>query len=359
MYIKDVIKGTNLLRKEVLRSKTVRGYAEAVNVLFQKRSFPEPACWSEVGNVPARLIDNLAKEENVAWQRSPLDSAIFARLQSKAAASSSPDSADNVFFNLLALGRYIGPRLSEYAQTTQSTYDLHTYPSGRKVVKAFTSLDFVFYDENKICIEDMSNLGRDRAISMQVTWRVQKNRQNGQRITLAADTKDPLLCPVRNSMLLVERARRLGQRSDLPVCIYTKAKKKNFIYLTGTKVAALLRNAVSNLRPNTPKEELTKYSAHSLRVWACVLLDEQKKPPEFIKKRLRWMGDSFRMYLRDTDTISRQHLDALAGATAETSDLIAEAPAAASALAQLTLDSALLEDVPEDQEMGTYVDEMD
>jgi hypothetical protein len=35
--------------------------------------------------------------------------------------------------------------------------------------------------------------------------------------------------------------------------------------------------------PVTTPDELKQYSAHSLRVWACVLLDEVGKLPDYIK----------------------------------------------------------------------------
>jgi hypothetical protein len=53
------------------------------------------------------------------------------------------------------------------------------------------------------------------------------------------------------------------------------------------------------MRAGRSPDELKWYSTHSLRVWACVLLDEAGQLPDYIKKRLRWLGDSFRMYLRD------------------------------------------------------------
>jgi len=40
-------------------------------------------------------------------------------------------------------------------------------------------------------------------------------------VTLAADNKNPSVCPVRDSLQLVLRARRLNQLDDLPVCFYT------------------------------------------------------------------------------------------------------------------------------------------
>jgi hypothetical protein len=73
------------------------------------------------------------------------------------------------------------------------------------------------------------------------------------------------------------RARRLDQPDDMPLGVY-RTKKGKSIYLTGNKIAELLRKAVKSIRPDTSSEDLKRYSAHSLRVWACVLLDEAGKP---------------------------------------------------------------------------------
>ena len=67
------------------------------------------------------------------------------------------------------------------------------------------------------------------------------------------------------------------------------------------------RKAVKSVYPDISKEELMKYLTHSTRVQACVSLDEANKPPKFITKRLRWMGKSYRVYVRDTDKINEQH----------------------------------------------------
>jgi hypothetical protein len=54
-----------------------------------------------------------------------------------------------------------------------------------------------------------------------------------------------------------------------------------------------------------------RFSSHSIRVWAVVLLDEAGMNPDFIKSRLRWMGDSYRLYLRDTAILQSKHITAL------------------------------------------------
>jgi hypothetical protein len=70
--------------------------------------------------------------------------------------------------------------------------------------------------------------------------------------------------------------------------------------------------------------------------------------------RLRWMGNSFRMYLRDTDVIQDKHLDILRAASQEVIDLIdADTDALLSEIA------TGLTNVELDNEMGDYEDNMD
>jgi hypothetical protein len=152
-------------------------------------------------------------------------------------------------------------------------------------------------------------------------------------------------------MRLVLRAKRLNQPDDMPIVVYN-TKKGKVIYLTGYKIAELLRMAVKEVWPDTTLDELKRYSAHFLRVWACILLDEAGKLPDYIKKRLRWLGDSFRMYLRDTASIQHQHVDALLAASQEVMDLIAALPKDIIAL------SAMMEEM-DNPDMHEYADEMD
>ena len=101
------------------------------------------------------------------------------------------DSKKNLMFTMTCLGCFIGPRASKYAQTSSKKVDYHTYPLGNKVIKAFTADDFAFFYKagntqeliNKSCI--------DQAHKVQITWRIQKNCRNGQKITLSAKQTPP------------------------------------------------------------------------------------------------------------------------------------------------------------------------
>ena len=58
------------------------------------------------------------------------------------------------------------------------------------------------------------------------------------------------------------------------------------------------------------KKVLAKWSAHSIRVGACISLSEAGKDAPFIQIRLRWRSLAFKDYLRNTVTLAHQHNDA-------------------------------------------------
>ncbi len=125
---------------------------------------------------------------------------------------------------MLTLSRFIRPRVSEYAQTTQDKVDYHVYPSGTCIIKAFTANDFIFYDKSGHVLKKIDNSTLELATSVQITWRIQKNRQNGQKIKLSVDTKNPAICPVRGALRMVMRASHLGQPDNMPVPCYRTKK---------------------------------------------------------------------------------------------------------------------------------------
>jgi hypothetical protein len=192
--------GINYYNKDVLRLSNLRGYATAVNTLFQLRGYKQPTELSNPSNMPGIIINNLIKEETVASQHSPLDSTIFAELQRATSLSHSHDSDWNLLFDMLTFSRFIGPCISEYAQTTQDKVDYHVYPSGTHVIKVFTANDFVFYDKSGHVLKKIDDSTLNLATSVQITWCIEKNCQNGQKIKLSADTKNPVICPVRGAL---------------------------------------------------------------------------------------------------------------------------------------------------------------
>jgi hypothetical protein len=306
---------------------------------------------ADPNNVSGILINNLVKEEDIARQRSPLDSAIFSKLLRKSNVSCSLDSEQRTLFDLIVLGCYISPCVSKYAQTMDKSVDYHIYPSGKKVIKAFTANDFRFFYKNSQAITELSNNSIDRVDRVCITWRIQKNCQNNQTITLLSDKANTVICLVLAALRLVLRARRLSQPVSMPVACYRK--KDALAYITGSWIAILFWAVARAVHLTISKEEVQRYSAHSLRVWACILLNEAGKLPDYIKKRLRWMGDSFWMYLRDTCAIQDQHREALRASSEEVMDLVSALPDNIFCL------SIMSDGTGDEDDMGVYHDDMD
>jgi hypothetical protein len=199
--------GINFRNKDFLRLATVQGYASSINLLFKLRDMKPPINMADPNNISGILINNLAKEEDIPRQRSPLDSAIFAKLLRKLNVSRSLDSEQRTLFDLVVLGCYIGPRVSKYAQTMGKNMDYHIYPSGKKVIKAFTANNFRFFGKNSQAITELSNDSINRVDRVCITWRIQKNGQNNQMVTLLSDKANTAICPT--ALHLVLRARCL------------------------------------------------------------------------------------------------------------------------------------------------------
>jgi hypothetical protein len=83
--------------------------------------------------------------------------------------------------------------------------------------------------------------------------------------------------------------------------------------------------------------------------------------PSFIQKqkRLRWLGDLFKMYLRDTKAIQDKHLATLQSASSDVMALIRTSPDDVVCLTATMSDLNIPSNIIEDDQMGVYIDEMD
>ena len=345
-YAKYVASGCNCNNKSNTRSDTVKGYLEAVNDLFVARNFNPPVDLSDISNPASTIVKNLKEEEDVAKRRDPITSEIYAEIL-KQAKEAEPGSEKWLLGKLANVAKFIGPRSCEYAQKKNDKVEYHTYPSGKKVVKAFTREDLTFLDKKSSKLDVSNPESRKLVAKVRIRWRIQKNRQNGQVVTVKREWLAEDMCGVLALWDVCANSIAIGQTKDMPI-FATKAKApgSKIKYLTAGRIATLLRNAAKAAHEDITKDELSRLSSHSFRVWACVLLSEAGMSSDFIKKRLRWMGDSYQLYLRDTDVIHDQHSKALSEATARVLGLLQE---------NLGPD-VIPEEVAEDNEMGNYED---
>ena len=322
-FIKEVILGINIQNKDSLRSETIKGYATEAIQLFRYRKLPDPFHFNDSNSMAATILKNYEEQEDIAAQRYPLNEGFFAAMLQKMSYSEF-NSKEYCICDIAILARYLGFRLSEYGQKTQSKPEYHSFACGNKTtLKAISCQDLVFItkDGKQLTEHDLNKI--DEIDHLEVTFKVQKNRRNGEKKQLLPDRKNPEMCPVLAALRLVIRARNLGQSQSLPCAVYHH--KNTMRYITGKDVSLFLQNIARELYPDMPDSEIKRFSSHSLRVTAAVLLHEQGHDGDYIKIQLRWLGDSYRVYLRSTHTILQRHLDSLSK-SAHTSIKLANLP---------------------------------
>jgi len=226
-------------------------------------------------------------------------------------------------------------RCAEYTQKTQSTFDEHKYPSGKRVVKAFVPTDWKFYDSSGslIWIHTLNSDLRKEADSYL--------RHNGQSITLVANDAHPDICPVQAAYQIFLRSKRLDQSDSEPMGVFVN-KFGITRYLTGNKIQDVLRSIARAVHPDLTEDKIKRFLSHLGRVWALLLLDEAGMSPVFMTSRLRWMGDSYKLYLRNTLALQNKHVAALKNDSDEVTRLLGN-------------NRNIIPDiVPLDDEMGEY-----
>jgi hypothetical protein len=200
-----------------------------------------PIVLSDPNNMAGILITNLIKEEDIARQRSPLDSKIYAEMLRRLNVSRSPDSEQRTVFDVTTMVHYLGPRVSKYAQTTDKNVDYHVYPSGKQVIKSFIANDFQFINATGQVITELSDTSIEVVDRAHITWHIQKNRQNNQKITLLCDKTNPTICPILTALRLVLRARCLSQPDSMPVACYLKKTLWPTSPVPGSRSISVLR----------------------------------------------------------------------------------------------------------------------
>ena len=300
-YAVSLIQGESILNKHI-RSKTVKLYVKAAKKLFQQRRLPvTPVLDTDYVQV---IIHTLQRYENVPKRRNMISDAMMHWL--KKHPKHGQDSALSAIVDWLVLGRYTGFRKSEWCNTSQSTYDkIENWPG--QPALAFVSSDFTFLDKYERTFPVTQTTNPADIHYVKIRWRKQKNGDNGDDITFGSDYKQPLFCPVRAAVSIVQRALRLKNPLNEPLAVYknTKGCRK---FISSSLVETHLRKAASKVHNISPTDPYIKqWSTHSIRVTAANLLHRERFSDSFIQKRLRWKSTSFLDYLRNTIYAADQH----------------------------------------------------
>ena len=195
-YATFLATGNNLVCRSIL-SSTIREYLKAVGKLFIEAGHDNPTLTTEGRLIPniTNILDEQKRWEGVANRRDPLTvDMVYAIAQN---AKSAPLlSLTKALSDWFSLGIIIGPRLSEWAQdSTYPTQGLQRNCDGS--IKAFILQDFEFRGKNNRRLPTGLLPPIEDIHSVIITWRFQKNKENGQTITVSRNYSHPLICPVQ------------------------------------------------------------------------------------------------------------------------------------------------------------------
>jgi hypothetical protein len=214
----------------------------------------------------------------------------------------------------LILGHQSGFRRKEWAQDRSymnKHKDIQKNVDGSPA--AFILKDFEFRTKNNKRINQNNNREIEKACIVNVKWRYQKNNDNGQIISYIEDTDNKHYCYVSAYKRIRSRAIKMKQDINKLIAIFNTGQKRNKIaYIDDIHISTLLQEAAKNVYNITKKDEVSRFTSHSIRVGACVLLHSQNISSEDIKFRLKWRSDSFRMYLRNVVQLAERHKNAVA-----------------------------------------------
>jgi hypothetical protein len=136
---------------------------------------------------------------------------------------------------------------------------MHEYPSGNSVTKAFLPTDWIFKNDKGRLIKIHSLKTDVNTVALNEvknTFRIQKNHQNCQAITITADHDHPTFFPVQAAYQTFLGAKRLSQADDQPMAVFVNNQGQTK-YLTGSKIAELQQSLARKTHPDMTPDEIS------------------------------------------------------------------------------------------------------
>ena len=296
----------------VIKASTVNLYLTDAAKLAIFKNLPDPL--KNVLNQKSNYITNVVNEhrwwETMPNRREPLtfsmvDTGFLTAYGSTA--NKFNDSLDAALTDWFILAMQAGMRKSEWCQ------DRYLLQKSGKVIlnrdgsaSAFIFSDFTFEQSNGYRCNNHRSMHIHSASLVKICWRFQKNGTNGETLSYMANCSNPSRCPVQATLRIRARAIRLGVPPHLPIAVFQNSTGSSQ-YIDDFHVTHKLQSLARSVYNITTSSDLARFTTHSLRVGACVLLHETSQTPDFIKARLRWRSDAYLMYLRNTPKLANLH----------------------------------------------------
>ena len=201
------------------------------------------------------------------------------------------------------IGSYLGCRLREYAQDNEHKYFStggEVAPNGTK--RAFTLHDIQLYDTAGRPVSIATFLRSPNSVaSAIITFSWQKNNDHGEERRLVRNIHFPSRDPITSLHNLLCRFDRLVgiEHTNIPLAVYKD--NTQVVFLHGRAISEELSN-LAQRHYGLSASELKKhyrYTPHSIRAGAAVILHSAGSSETQLKFLLRWRSDAFFAYLRN------------------------------------------------------------
>jgi hypothetical protein len=311
-YLIDLFQGKGL-RSSPIRCDTAKGYLRAAVSWSEAEDGPDmrfrqpTAASRHVRLLPAyveplrSILATRRRWETLPNRREPFTPAMLDHL-SRLTIGAPLDSLDTSLRDWYTVGLNAGCRISEWAQPDSKSIQLS--PDGNLPL-AFTRNDVWFLDANYRLLP-LQHVAQGHLLphSVRLLWRFQKNNDNGETKTFAANI-GLTSCIVTAMLRIIQRSFRLRLSDNYPLAVFSSGSLVKLI--NDSHITTSLRQLAVAVYGTMPPETLRRFSSHSLRAGACVILHANGKGELFIKQRLRWRSNSFMNYLRDVPILALEH----------------------------------------------------
>ena len=220
-----------------------------------------------------------------------------------------PSTPDQVkaLADFCVLGIYFVFRLAEFLQTQKDIRHRKLLRNKDGLPQAFVTADIQIYGPRRVSL----NLDHFKPVHphlidyMSVRWRYQKNQQNGEIKFMARNDRNPKFCTVSAALQILHRANTLKITQDTPLAVYSSPGEKHRL-LSHKNMESLIRTAAKAVYKITSTEHLQRFSCHSIRVGASVMLHCAHFSDTDNQFEIFWISDSFKDYLRNVPQTAGQ-----------------------------------------------------
>lgn len=320
LYAAHLASGSTLVCRSI-KADSIKAYLTDVGKFIAQGHGPDPR-YAEGDSTRLApqlhtVYDEVKRWESQKNRREPFTTKMWQHV-AKLAADEPSTSVNSALRDWFGLGLHAGLRLGEWAQIP-SKGDLSSTPGlnmfGDATAFCLADVEFFSSYKRRLSLHEAIRLPHGSVQRASIRFRTQKNGDNGRKITFCTGSSGQI-----NSVeCLLNIVRRFVHLTgtwalDTPIAIF-RTSGGHVRRITSNEIESCMRLAACaayGFHPVNNAAELQKWSAHSLRVGACVILYTLGFTDVQIQHLLRWKSLAFMEYLRNLGAMAIRQSQAIA-----------------------------------------------